>query len=128
MLEQNNEKKEVFTYTYSAKQHNEINEIKQKYFPREENKIEQLRRLDKSVEKKGTTVSTIVGILGTMMLGIGLCCVMVWEDVMFVPGIIIGLLGIGFIAAAYPLHERIVKKERAKIAPIIMKLVEELEK
>ena len=40
--------KDVFQYTYSAKQQEEIEAIRKKYLPPQEDKMEQLRRLDKS--------------------------------------------------------------------------------
>ena len=58
--------KETFNYTYSAKQQEEIRSIRKRYLPKEpqEDKMEQLRRLDQSATKKGTVVSLIVGIIG----------------------------------------------------------------
>ena len=50
-------KGETFTYTYSAKQQEEIRNIQKKYLPREEDKMEQLRRLDRSAARKGTILS-----------------------------------------------------------------------
>lgn len=118
--------KEVFEFTYSAKQQEEVQKIREKYVPKEEDKMEQLRRLDASVTQKGCTVSLVVGILGALILGIGMCCCMVWN--VFVPGIIIGMVGIVGVALAYPLYERITKKEREKIAPEIIRLTDELMK
>ena len=42
------EKKETFEYTYSAKQQQEIEKIRNKYLPKQESKMDQLRRLDQS--------------------------------------------------------------------------------
>lgn len=120
--------KETFTYTYSAKQQEEIQNIRKKYLPKEEDKMEQLRRLDQSVTKKGTGISILVGIIGCLVMGVGMCCTMVWMEHLFVPGVILGLIGIAILAAAYPLYKRIVKKEREKLAPQILKLTEELSK
>jgi len=39
-----------FQYTYSAKEQAEIKNIRSKYIPKEENKMEQLRRLDASAD------------------------------------------------------------------------------
>lgn len=122
------ENKETFSYTYSAKQQEEIERIRKKYMPPEEDKMEQLRRLDRSVAQKGTTVSLIAGIIGTLLLGIGMCCAMVWAGSLFIPGIIIGLVGIAIVTAAYPLYQHIIKKEREKIAPEIIRLTNELMK
>ncbi|HIS69844.1 MAG TPA: hypothetical protein IAA58_10835 [Candidatus Gallacutalibacter stercoravium] len=120
--------KGTFNYTYSAKQQEEIQNIRKKYLPRQENKMEQLRRLDQSATKKGTVVSILMGVVGCLLLGIGMCCTMVWMEQLFIPGVIIGVIGIVAIAAAYPLYSRITKKQRQKLAPQILKLTEELSK
>lgn len=88
--------------------------------------MEQLRRLDRSATKKGAAVSVAVGVTGTLLLGVGMCCTMVWMGMWFIPGIVIGVAGIGGIAAAYPLYARITRKERERLAPQILKLTEEL--
>ena len=118
--------KNTFHYTYSAKQQEEIRRIREKYLPREEDKMEQLRKLDRNAARKGTIVSVTAGIAGCLLLGVGMCCTMVWAEQFFVLGVIVGLIGIAVIAAAYPLYVRITKKEREKIAPQILRLTEEL--
>ena len=119
---------EAFRYTYSAKEQEEVKKIRQKYISKEADKMEQLRKLDQSVTRKGTTASLAVGIVGALLLGIGMCCAMVWMGQWFIPGIIIGLVGIAVVSLAYPLYQRITKKEREKIAPEIMPLTDELMK
>lgn len=119
---------EVFEFTYSASQQEEVQKIRQKYAPREENKMEQLRRLDAGVTKKGTVASVIVGVVSALILGVGMCCCIVWGGRWFVPGIFIGVVGIAGVALAYPLYDCITKKERAKIAPEIIRLTDELMK
>ncbi len=124
------EKKETSTYTYSAKEQEEIKKIRDKYAPRtkEETSMEQLRRLDASATKGATIVSLIVGIISSLILGIGMCCTMVWDNELFIPGIIIGIVGIIGVIAAYPIYTRMVKRKRAKLAPEIMRLSDELMK
>ena len=114
------EKKETFEYNYSAKQQKEIKTIREKYVPKEENKMEQLRRLDASATKPGTAASIIVGVIGALLFGIGMCCTMVWMGNLFIPGIVIGVAGLLAIAAAYPVYTHITKKQREKLAPEIM--------
>ncbi|MBO5166642.1 MAG: hypothetical protein J6B90_08595 [Lachnospiraceae bacterium] len=113
-----------FSYTYSAKQQEEIKNIRDKYMPREESKMEQLRRLDAGVTQKGTLFSLIIGILSALIFGVGMCCCLVWN--LFIPGTVIGVIGIAGIAAAYPVYMRITEKEREKIAPKIIQLTDEL--
>lgn len=78
----NDQKKATFQYTYSAREQEEVKKIRSKYLPREEDKMERLRRL----------------------------------------------AGIAVVALAYPLYARILKKERRRIAPEILRLTEELMK
>ncbi len=118
--------KDTFNYTYSAKQQDEIQNIRKKYLPKERDKMEQLRRLDKGATQKGTVVAIVVGVIGCLLLGIGMCCTMIWMEQWFIPGVIIGIIGIVAVAMAYPLYIGITRKEREKIAPQILKLTEEL--
>lgn len=115
-----------FEYTYSAPRQEEIKRIREKYLPKEEDKMEQLRRLDNSVTQKATLVSLVVGIVSALVLGTGMCCCMVWN--LFVLGIVVGVVGIAGVAAAYPLYIRIAAREREKIAPEIIRLTDELMK
>ena len=124
----NEKQRDVFEFTYSAKQREEIKKIREKYVPRTEDKMEQLRRLDAGVTRKGTAVSLAVGILGALLLGVGMSCCMVWGGIWFIPGIAVGLVGIAGVALAYPLYERVTRKERGKIAPEILRLTDELMK
>lgn len=124
------EKNETFTYTYSASQHEEVKRIRDKYAPptQEEDKMAQLHRLDQSVTRPGMIAALIVGITSTLIMGFGMCCTMVWAETLFIPGIIIGIVGIIGICATYPLYVRITKKQREKLAPEIMRLADELMK
>lgn len=122
------EKEKKFTYNYSAREQEEIKNIRQKYLPPEENKMELLRKLDESATKKGKVISLCVGIISSLCLGIGMSCTMVWADNLFVPGIVIGLLGIVGMGAAYPLYLRITKKQREKLAPKVLAITNELMK
>lgn len=122
----NNENNKSFEYTYSARQQDEVKRIRDKYVPREEDKMEQLRRLDQSVTQKSSLVSLILGIISALVLGVGMCCCLVWE--LFIPGIIIGVIGIAGVALAYPLYNSITEKEMDKIAPEIIRLTDELMK
>ena len=118
--------KEVFEYTYSAPQQSEVQKIREKYLPREVTKLDQLRAMDAGVTKRGTAVSLIHGVLYALVLGLGMSCCMVWAGRLFLPGIVIGCIGLAGVAATYPIYNHIVKQDREKIAPEILRLTEEL--
>lgn len=101
----------TFKYTYSAKEQEEIKKIREKYViadNSEEDKMEQLRRLDSSVTQKGTSVSLVIGVVSALILGTGMSLVMVFNEL--VVGIIIGIVGIVGVSLAYPVYMHIVKK------------------
>lgn len=120
--------KETFKYTYSAKQQEEIEKIRKKYMPQEEDKMELLRRLDRDVTKPGTIWSLALGVVGCLLFGFGMCCTMVWTDSLFVPGIVVGIIAMIPMGFAYPVYKKITEKQRKKIAPQILALTEELSK
>ena len=117
---------ENFEYTYSSTQQKEVEAIRKKYLPKEEDKMEMLRNLDRKAEKPGCIASLVVGILGTLVLGVGMCCCMVWGGALFVPGIIVGIIGMVIAGVAYPLYRKITTKKRAEYAEQILALTNEL--
>ena len=122
----------TFRYSYSSSLQEELKDIKKKYAgqpeDQQENQLELLRKLDKSSTRKSTIVSIVMGAAGSLIMGIGMCCTMVWAAAMFLPGIIIGVIGIAMMAAAYPVYVRITKRERARIAPQVLDIIEKLSK
>lgn len=131
-----NKEKETFQYTYSTKEQKEIQNIRKKYVAPEEDKMERLRRLDAGVTRKATTVALVPGIIGVLLLGFGMSLVMsdlsrmlgFNQNMAMLLGIIVGIIGIALVCSAYPLYNQVTRKERAKIAPEILRLTEELMK
>lgn len=114
-----------FSYTYSAQQRREVERIRAKYIPPKENKMDQLRRLDKRVERKGVIPAICAGVVSTLVFGLGLSMVILDSD-HFALGVVIGIVGLAGAAASYPLYRYIIKMERKKLAPEILRLSEEL--
>jgi len=120
-----------FEYTYSAQRQQEVEEIRKKYLPKEEDKMEQLRKLHSIPTQKAQAVSLAVGIIGALILGTGMSLCMtnlgaVLGTFALVLGILVGLIGMVLVAAAYPLYSRTLKKERERIAPEVLRLTDEL--
>ena len=124
----------TFRYTYSAKEQAEIQSIRGKYLSPEETGIDRLRRLDAGVTQKASVCALICGILGALILGTGMSLAMTdiaarigWSAHMgMLVGIVVGVVGILLVSLAYPLYNRVVKKERARVAPEILRLTDEL--
>ena len=120
-----------FEYTYSAQRQKEVEEIRKAYLPKEEDKMEQLRKLHAIPTQKAQAASLAVGIIGALILGTGMSLCMTelgaaLGHLAMVMGVIIGLAGITLVALAYPIYNRTLKKERNKIAPDILRITDEL--
>ena len=123
-----------FEYTYSAQQQKEVAAIRKKYLPREENKMEQLRRLHAIPTQKAQAASLAVGIIGALILGTGMSFIMTdlgtvlgaYSEFSLLLGIVVGLIGMVPVALAYPIYNRVLRKQREKIAPEILRLSDEL--
>ena len=127
-------KETSFSYTYSAAQQQEIENIRKKYIPKEEDKMERLRRLHHGASRKAQLWAITLGVIGALVMGIGMSLAMsdfgeilgAYRDSALLIGIPVGLLGMALIALAYPVYNRVLRKERARIAPEILHLTEEL--
>ncbi|MBP3620259.1 MAG: hypothetical protein J6J16_00705 [Lachnospiraceae bacterium] len=117
-----------FEYTYSAKQQEEIEAIRKKYMPQEEDKMELLRRLDRKVESSGTVVGLLFGVVALLIFGAGMSMCLVGSSAMFIPGILVGLVGIVPMVLAYPMYKKVIEAKRKELAPQIIALTDELRK
>lgn len=130
---EHHQNQEPFQYTYSAKEQEELKQIRSKYMPREESKLDQLHRMDAGVTRKAAMRSVTVGLLGALILGLGMSLAMTdigaslgLGSFAMVCGIAVGIVGMALVGIAYPVYFRALKRERAKIAPEILRLTDEL--
>ena len=125
------ENNEEFRFTYSAQQQKEVEAIRNQYLPKEADKLEQLRKLHAIPTQKAQAASLAVGITGALIMGGGMSLAMTdigaaLGNLALVLGIIVGISGMILAALAYPLYNRVLKSHRAKIAPEILRLSDEL--
>ena len=127
-------KEESFRYTYNAVQQAEIEKIRNKYSQPAENKMELLRKLDRSASQKAQLWAITIGVIGALILGTGMSFAMtdlgklleMHSQFAMLIGIVIGIVGLVLVALAYPVYSRILRKERQRIAPQILRLTDEL--
>ena len=121
----------TFIYRYSAKENKEVQEIRQKYLPREESKFEELKRLDYTVQTSGMIESLCSGIGGALVFGLGMCLAMQvigGGAFLIAVGVLLGIVGMGGMLAAYPVYRKVFDKTKQKLAPRILELTAELSK
>ena len=115
-----------FSYTYSAPENQEVLAIRQKYLPRQETKLEELKRLDSMVSSAGTVEALCAGIGGCLVFGVAMCFGLDVFGSVFWPAIPLGLLGSIAMVAAYPLQKKRTADARKKYGPRILELADEL--
>ena len=119
-----------FSYTYSSLSQSEkkqVENIKRQYGGMDTQKdsdLAELLKLDKKVKTIPKTIATIVGVVGTLVLGLGMSIVMVWENV--VVGSIIGAVGVLTCIVAPLLHKVIFSNLKNKYSSQIIKLSDRL--
>ena len=120
---------EKFEYTYSAEKQAEINAIKQKYMPKQtddtEDAMKRLRKLDTSCERTAQITALTVGIVGTLIFGLGLTFCLEWSNLIL--GIVLMVIGAAIAIPAKFIYDKVLKSRREKAAPEIMRLSELLE-
>lgn len=119
----------TFIYQYSAKENQEVEAIRRKYLPREESKLEELKRLDHTVQTSGMTEALCAGIGGALVFGFGMCLTMQVIGsgaLIMVLGVLLGITGIGGMLAAYPVYRKVFNKTKQRFAPRILELTTEL--
>jgi hypothetical protein len=128
------ENKEGFSFNYSAAQQQEVEAIRRKYMPNEESKLDRLRRLHRSATSRAQSRAIKVGVVGTVVMGAGMSFTMtdvgqllgLAKVLSMLLGILVGVAGMALVALAYPVYNRVLKKERQRIAPEILSLTDEL--
>ena len=120
---------EKFVYNYSAKDNAEINAIRQKYLLKEESKLDELKKLDYKVQTSGYTEALSVGIVSTLIFGLGMSLsmqVIGSGTALKVLGIIIGIIGLVGCGVNYPIYKNILEKGKSKYAYEIVELAKEI--
>lgn len=120
------EKNVTFSYNYSAAENKEVEEIRKKYMPQGENKMDELKRLDNRVQTAGMTISLSIGIIGCLVFGLGMCLGMKVLGDSLILGVVVGIIGMAIMIPAYPVYRHIHRKTKAELTPRILELADEL--
>lgn len=125
MAENNNE----FNYSYKAldeRQRREIESIKCQYMDKkhEPSNIDRLKKLDDKVKNTAFIPSLSLGIVGLLVFGLGITCVLEWDLILL--GVILGICGAILMLIAYPIYSFILNKMKLKYKDEILKISDEL--
>ena len=109
-----------------------VQKIRSEYTEKQHTELDALKALDAKVKRPANVFGYTYGSIGAIVMGAGMSLVMtdigakIGLTATMVPGIAIGVAGMGMALTTYPIYKKILSKRRAKFAPQILKLSENL--
>ena len=108
--------------------------IRTQYMEKTPSELDELRELDAKVKRPANIFAYVFGSISAIIMGAGMSLAMtdlgdalgMTQMIAMLVGISVGVVGGILASLAYPLHQLVVKREREKIAPEILRLTEEL--
>ena len=109
-----------------------VQKIRTQYTEKQHTELDALKALDVQVKKPANVFAYTYGSVSAIVMGAGMSLVM--TDIgatiglasAMVPGIVIGVVGMGLALTTYPIYKRILNSRKKKFAPRIMELSEKL--
>ena len=109
-----------------------VQKIRTQYTEKQHTELDELKALDAKVKKPANVFGYTYGSVGAIVMGAGMSLVMTDIGAIIglaaatVPGIAVGVVGLGMVLTTYPIHKRILNNRKKKFAPQIMELSEKL--
>ena len=109
-----------------------VQKIRTKYTEKQHTGLDELKALDAKVKKPANTFGYTYGCVSAIVMGTGMSLIMtdigsvVGLASAMVPGIAIGVVGLGMALSTYPIYKRILNSRKKKYAPEIMALSEKI--
>ena len=116
----------VFHYNYSAQQNKEIQAIRDKYLPKQESSLEELKRLDRKVMNAGLVPGLVTGVMSCLVFGIGMCFALKVLGNSMSLGIFFGVFGAAGMILAYPVYCHYFRKAKNAYQSRILELANRL--
>ena len=118
-----------FEYTYVApteRERKEAESIRKQYLLKGEgeDKLARLRKLDEKVKTPPQIVALTLGVVGTLLFGLGLTMILEWSLIVW--GSLVAVTGLIPLLLAYPSYKKLLKKLQDKHREEILKLSEEI--
>ena len=108
-----------------------VQKIRTQYTEKQHTELDALKELDAKVKRPANVFAYTYGSVSAVVIGTGMSLCMtelsgfLGGTAMFI-GIPVGIVGMVLVALAYPIYNRVLKKQREKIAPEILRLSDEL--
>ena len=109
-----------------------VQKIRTQYTEQQHTELDELKALDARVKKPANVFAYTYGSISAVIMGAGMSLVMTDIGAMIglasamVPGIAIGVVGLGMALSTYPIYKRILNSRKKKYAPKILELSEKI--
>ena len=111
-----------------------VQKIRSQYTEKQYTELDELKAMDAKVKVPANVFAIVFGSLSAIIMGTGMSLVMtnlgqilgLTTELSMVVGVSAGLVGLVLTVLAYPVYGRVLKKERQRIAPEILRLSDEL--
>lgn len=111
-----------------------VQKIRSEYTERQHTELDALKALDAKVKKPANVFAYTYGSVSAIVMGAGMSLVMTEVGAMIglastmVPGIAIGIVGMGMALSTYPIYKKILERRKKKFGPEILALSEKIMK
>ena len=111
-----------------------VQKIRTQYTEKQHTELDALKDLDAKVKRPANVFAYTYGSVSAVIMGAGMSLVMtdigaiVGMASAMVPGIVIGVVGMGMALSTYPIYKRLLNARKKKYAPEIMKLSDKIMK
>ena len=105
-----------------------VEKIRSQYTQQENTDLDALKALDARVKKPANVFGYVYGSIGAIVMGSGMSLVMTDIGTMLgmtetlIPGIAVGVVGMGMALTTYPIYKKILNSRKKKYAAKIMEL------
>ena len=111
-----------------------VQKIRTQYTEKQHTELDELKTLDAKVKKPANVFAYTYGSVSAIVMGAGMSLVMTEIGAVIglasamVPGIVVGVVGMGMALSTYPIYKKILSNRKKKYAPEILKLSEKIMK
>lgn len=98
--------------------------IRRSYMEKGTTKLDQLQALDTKVKTPALVFASVLGVLGSLVMGAGMSNIMVWDNMTV--GLALGIPGLVMVCMAWPVYRAILRSRKKKYATQIMDLSEKI--
>ena len=109
-----------------------VQKIRTQYTEKQHTELDALKELDAKVKRPANVFAYTYGCVSAVIMGAGMSLVMTEIGAIIglasamVPGIVIGVVGMGMALSTYPIYKKMLNVRKKKYAPEILKLSEKI--